>query len=114
MWAILTNNVERFDIYRKEHFWDIYFDKTFVLSEKDLLYYESLDLPEDRFDEIELEIRKHIKTTEQFHKFFGQLSLFDLLWVRDFKIKIDVETNYQTYKDETSYSCDWSKLDYFD
>lgn len=108
MWEILWENMNR------EHMREIYFDKSRVLTENQLLYYDGYDLPKDRFDEIERDIRKYIKTTEQFHDYCRYYSLFDLLWVRDFKTVINVKTEYQTYEEDRSYSCDWNKQDYFD
>ena len=108
IWEILWEN------HCREHVSDIWFDKICVLTENQLLYCDGWDLPEDRFDEIEIEIRKYIKTTEQFHSCYHDFSLFDLLWVRDFKIVINANTEYKTYEDDHSYTCDWEKRDYFD
>ena len=101
IWAILCGDVGRHFIFKQEHVWCIEFNKSFFLSENDLLYCESLQIPDCyRFDDIELELNKYTKITEQFHKFYSQLSLFDLLWLREFRTEINVQIKYKNYKEE--------------
>ncbi len=116
MWGILSGDVGRYmSIYYDDGFCDICFDNSFTLDENELLYYESLDLPDSRLDEIDLKMKRYCKITEQFLKFSSHyLSYFDLLWVRDFNIELRLDTKYHTCNKKNEFEYDWDKLDYFD
>ena len=44
-----------------------------------------------------------------------EFSIFDLLWVRDFNIEINIEADYDTYStDSHGDDLDWGKYDYYD
>lgn len=115
MWGILSGDVGRYmSIYYDDGFCDICFDNSFTLDENELLYCESLNLPDSRLDEIDLKMKRCCKITEQFLKFSNVISYFDLLWVRDFNIEVKLETKYQTCQDINDFKYDWDELDYFD
>ena len=86
-----------------------------IPSENQLLY---LDEKIDNWnDELDQEMTKDMHLIHPFHNLYSHMdfSIFDLLWVRDFNIEISLESDYNTYPQDTpGDDLDWSNYDIYD
>lgn len=86
-----------------------------IPSENQMLY---LDEKIDNWnDELDKEMTKDMHLIHPFHNLYSHLdfSIFDLLWVRDFNIEINLEADYSTYPDDyAGDDLDWSNYDFYD
>lgn len=86
-----------------------------IRSENQLLY---LDEKIDNWnDELDQKMTKDMHLIHPFHNLYSHLdfSIFDLLWVRDFNIEINLEADYSTYPDDyAGDDLDWSNYDFYD
>ena len=70
----------------------------------------------DNWDEgLDRNFTKDMHLIYPFHNLYEHMefSIFDLLWVRDFDVELNVNAEYSSYKDYDD-NLDWSKCDYFD
>ena len=68
-------------------------------------------------DELDQEMTKDMHLIHPFHNLYSHMdfSIFDLLWVRDFNIEISLESDYNTYPQDTpGDDLDWSNYDFYD
>ena len=120
MWAIMNGSLD--------DYMPLYWDgvQSFTLEYRDGKMYhipsenEMLYL-EDKFDnwndELDSEMTKDMHLIYPFHNLYSHMefSIFDLLWVRDFNIEINIEADYDTYpNDNPGDDIDWEKCDYYD
>ena len=86
-----------------------------IPSENQLLY---LDEKIDNWnDELDQEMTKDMHLIHPFHNLYSHMdfSIIDLLWVRDFNIEISLESDYNTYPQDTpGDDLDWSNYDFYD
>ena len=120
MWAVMNNTLNEYMPLYWDGAWA--FDIEYrdgkvghVPSENEMLY---LDEKLDNWnDELDREMTKDMHLIHAFHNLYSHMefSIFDLLWVRDFNIEINVEADYDTYPaDYAKDDLDWDKCDYFD
>ncbi len=86
-----------------------------IPSENQMLYLE--EKMDNWNDELDQEMTKDMHLIHPFHNLYSHLdfSIFDLLWVRDFNVSINIESDYNTYPDDYSGDdLDWGKCDYCD
>ncbi len=66
---------------------------------------------------LDLELTKDLHLTYGFHNLFQHtaFSIFDLLWVRDFRIEVEVQFGTKTRSPEQSIEpLNWDEMDYYD
>lgn len=120
MWAMLNGSIDSFmPIYDDGVIgefrakWDG--EKVVVASENLMLY---LDENLDNWNEgLDRASTQDMHLTYAFHNLWKHLdfSIYDLLWVREFDIEIEIHKEYRNYNpDDYEDNLDWEKADYFD
>lgn len=120
MWAMLNGSMDSFiPIYDDGIIgefrakWDG--EKVVIDSENQMLF---LDETLDNWDEgLDRTLTQDMHLTYAFHNLWKHLdfSIYDLLWVRDFDIEIEIRKEYRNYNpDDYDDDLDWKKADYFD
>ena len=116
MWAVLNGSLDDYIfLYSQDGVHKFYVGGggTNIESENEFLY---LNKEPDNWNEgLDREMTADMHLTYAFHNLFTHLdfSIYDLLWVRDFNIEIQVEYDYHTYENEEyGDDLDWRKCDY--
>lgn len=120
MWAVMNGTLDDYMPLYWDGAWA--FDMEYrngkmghIPSENEMLYLD--DNLDNWNDELDLEMTKDMHLIHPFHNLYSHMdfSIFDLLWVRDFNIEINIEADYDTYSsDSLSDDLDWGKCDYYD
>jgi hypothetical protein len=118
MWAILNGTLDDFiSLYNDgvTHRFTICNNgiDSYPNSDNQLLY---LDDKEDNWNEgLDEKLTNDMHLIYAFHNLWShmELSIYDLLWVRDFNIGISSEIDYETDSDEEDF-LDWDKYDFTD
>ena len=120
MWAVMNGTLDDYMPLYWDGAWA--FDMEYrngkmghIPSENEMLYLD--DNLDNWNDELDLEMTKDMHLIHPFHNLYSHMefSIFDLLWVRDFNIEINIEADYDTYStDSHGDDLDWVKYDYYD
>ncbi len=120
MWAVMNGTLDDYMPLYWDGAWA--FDMEYrngkmghIPSENEMLYLD--DNLDNWNDELDLEMTKDMHLIHPFHNLYSHMefSIFDLLWVRDFNIEINIEADYDTYSsDSLGDDLDWGKCDYYD
>ena len=114
MWNVLNGSYDKFMPLYKDGVNDIYFTgQETIPSEKEAVYLS--EETENWNEGLDREKTKDMKLCYAFHNLYAHtfFSVFDLLWVRDFCIEINVESTYYTGSTDWD-DIDWEKYDYND
>ena len=120
MWAVLNGSLDDYmplyidgvDIFELDYSEGI--EYVFPSGHQVLYLDEEID---NWNDELDQEMTKDMHLIHPFHNLYSHLdfSIFDLLWVRDFNIEINLESDYSTYpKDAPGDDLDRSNYDFYD
>ena len=99
IWAILNGTIDNYvRLYDDGVIWGgyVYDSRMKQESENQMLYLS--DEPDNWNDELDKEMTKDMHLIYPFHHLYSHtsFSIFDLLWVRDFNMEINLEIDYDT------------------
>ena len=114
MWNVLNGSYDKFMPLYKDCANHIYYTgQEKISSEKEVLYLS--EETENWNEGLDREKTKDMNLCYAFHNLYAHtaFSIFDLLWVRDFSIEINVESTHYTGSIDWD-DIDWKKYDYND
>ena len=114
MWNVLNGSYDKFMPLYKDGANHIYYTgQEKISSEKEVLYLS--EETENWNEGLDREKTKDMNLCYAFHNLYAHtaFSIFDLLWIRDFSIEINVESTHYTGSIDWD-DIDWKKYDYND